>query len=86
MKKPIPPEFGIPNNITPIQMGTVLAHGKWKNNFITATIVDLAVRKFITIEQTEEKVIFMKEKDIRLIKNKDNYDLSKITPTEKTFA
>ena len=83
MKKPIPPEFGIPNNITPIQMGMVLSHGKWKNNFITATIVDLAVRKIITIEQTEKKILFFSNKDIALKKNLANYDLSKVTPTEK---
>ena len=83
MPKPIPPEFGIPNNITPMQMGLILSHGVWKNSFITATIIDLAVRKFITIEQTENKVLFLTEKDILLKKNGSNYDLSKVTPTEK---
>ena len=68
MKKPIPPEFGIPNNITPIQMGMIISHGMWVDNFITAAIVDLAVRKFITIEQTEIKILFLKEKDIVLKK------------------
>ncbi len=85
MKKPIPPEFGIPDNITPIQMGMVLGHGKWKNTFLTATIVDLAVRKFITIEQTENKGIILGGKDIVLKKNTENYDLNKVTPTEKAI-
>ncbi|MCX6724060.1 MAG: DUF2207 domain-containing protein [Candidatus Staskawiczbacteria bacterium] len=85
MKKPIPPEFGIPDNITPMQMGMVLSHGLWKNNFVTAAIIDLAVRKFITIEQTEEKVLFFTQKSIILKKNGVNYDLSKVTSTEKTL-
>jgi len=85
MKKPIPPEFGIPDNITPIQMGMVLFHGTWKNNFITAAIVDLAVRKFITIEQMEEKILFFEQKEIILKKNGENYDLNKVTLTEKVL-
>jgi uncharacterized membrane protein len=83
MKKPIPPEFGIPDDLTPMQMGMVLSHGVFKNNFITATIIDLAVRKFITIEQIENKIFFIKTKDILLRKNKENYFLDKLTDTEK---
>lgn len=82
MKKPIPPEFGIPENINPIQMGMVLSHGKWRNNFITAAIVDLAVKKFITIEQKEEKVLFFATKEITLRKNIENYNLENATLTE----
>ena len=83
MKKPIPPEFGIPDDITPIQMGTVLASGGWRNTFVTASIIDLAVRKFITIEQTEEKVLFFTAKEITLRKEIETYDLEKVTRTER---
>jgi len=85
MKKPIPPEFGIPENITPIQMGMVLSHGVWKNSFMTAAIVNLAVKKFITIEQAEEKFLFLKTKDIILKKVLENYDIEKVTSTEKVL-
>lgn len=83
MKTPIPPEFGIPEKITPIQMGMILSHGRWKNNFITATIVDLAVRRFITIEQKEEKIIFFTSKEIIIKKNVENYNLKLVTLAEK---
>jgi uncharacterized membrane protein len=83
MKTPIPPEFGIPENITPIQMGMILSHGSWKNSLITATLIDLAVRKFIVIEQKEKKILFLKNNEIILKKNNDNYNLSKVTQTEK---
>lgn len=85
MKTPIPPEFGIPENITPIQMGMVLSTASWKNSFITATIIDLAVRKIIVIEQTEKKVLLLKQKDIVLKKILENYNLDKVTPTEKVL-
>jgi uncharacterized membrane protein len=62
-----------------------LHHGKWRNTFVTATIIDLAVRKFITIEQIEDKGILFGGKDTILRKNKENYDLSKVTPTEKAI-
>lgn len=83
MKKPIPPEFGIPEDITPIQMGMVLSHGIWKDKFITSAIISFAVRKIIIIEQTEKKILFFNNKDVVLRKVQENYDLSKVTDTEK---
>ncbi len=85
MKTPIPPEFGIPNNITPIQMGMVISTAMWNDKLITASIIDLAVRRFLTIEQTEEKVLFFKSKNIKLTKNKENYKLENLTETEKVL-
>jgi len=82
MKKPIPPEFGIPEKITPIQMGTVSSSGSWRNNFITACIIDLAVRKFITIEEIQDKILFFKLKDFKLNKIAD-FENSNLTDTEK---
>jgi len=86
MKTPIPPEFGIPDKITPMQMGMVISTGMWSDKLITAAIIDLAVRRFITIEQTQEKVLFFKTKDIKLVKNKENYKLENLTETEKVLV
>ena len=84
MKKPIPPEFGIPGNITPVQMGMILSHGRLGNNFISASIIDLAVKKFITIQEIETKVIFLKVKDLQFTKNIENYnDSAELTKEEK---
>ncbi len=83
IKMPIPPEFGIPDGITPMQMGMVITTGRWTEKLITATIIDLAVRRFITIEQTQEKILFFKSKDIKLIKNKENYKPEALTEPEK---
>jgi uncharacterized membrane protein len=83
MKKPIPPEFGIPDKITPMQMGMVISSGHWNDKLVTATIINLAVRKFISIEQTEEKVLFFTSKEIRLTKNKGGNTQTPLTETEK---
>jgi len=82
MRMPIPPEFGIPENITPIQMGMVISSGRWNNQLITATIIDLAVRGFIAIKESEDKILFLKYKEIELIKN-ESTDVQKLTDTEK---
>jgi len=83
MKKPIPPEFGIPDDITPFQMGIVLSHGVWKNNFITAMIVDLAVKKIIAIKEIDKKVLFFKYKDYELEKSENYNEIHNLTKTEK---
>jgi uncharacterized membrane protein len=83
MKKPIAPEFEIPEGITPIQMGVVLSSGGWNDKFITATIIDLAVRKLITIKETEGKILFLSYKDYKLEKNIDNYNKANLTEPEK---
>jgi uncharacterized membrane protein len=83
MKKPIPPEFGIPDNITPAQMGVVLSHGFWKNSFITAMIINFAVKKIIIIKELDEKILFFKYKDYELEKS-ENYDkIDALSKTEK---
>jgi len=83
MPKSIPPEFGIPNNITPMQMGMVIRNGSWKNELITATIIDLAVRKFITIKEIDNKILFLNFKDYELIKAENYKNIDTLTPTEK---
>jgi uncharacterized membrane protein len=85
MKKPIPPEFSIPDNITPIQMGMVLRHGAWSNNFVTAALINLAVKKFIVMEKIEEKVLFLKTTDYKLSKAENYKNISTLGDTEKVL-
>ena len=75
INKTIIPEFGIPDNITPIQMGMVMENGSFSNEFISAAIVNLAVKKIIVIEEVETKVIFWKLKDLKIKLIKDDYAL-----------
>lgn len=84
IKSPIPPEFGIPENITPMQMGLVIKSGWWQDRLITATIVDLAVRGIIVIERIEEKILFIDADDYKLSKGK-NYNKEALTEPEKVL-
>ena len=73
MQTPIPPEFGIPENITPAQMGMVISSGIWRDTFMTATIIDLAVKKFIVIDEMEQKILFFTQKTY-FLKKAENFD------------
>jgi len=51
----VAPEFEIPEKLSPIEMGLVYSDGTLKTNYISASIINLAVNGFIKIKQIEEK-------------------------------
>lgn len=65
----IAPEFEIPEKLSPIEMGLVLTDGILKNNFISASIINLAVAGALKIEKIGKK-------DFKLTKNAGNFKLS----------
>lgn len=71
--KAIVPEFGIPNNLAPIEMGLVMSNGKMENQYLTAGIINLAVKGFIKIEKIAKKGILSQE-DYKLILLNKNID------------
>lgn len=85
LKWPIPPEFEVPEDITPIQMGMMINSGRWLDDFITATLIDLAVKKLITIKQIEKKILLFNVKDFELVKNKEYYDEDRLGETERVL-
>jgi len=54
----IVPEFEVPENLSPIQMGALMFIGRLRNNFISASIINMAVKKMLFIEQEERKMPF----------------------------
>lgn len=61
VKKTIVPEFEIPENLAPIEMGMVESNGKMQNHFISAGIINLAVKGMIKIQKTEKQGVFSHE-------------------------
>ena len=71
IKKPIIPFYEPPENLSPLEMG-VLMNGsrKIKKEFITAEIINLAVKSLITIKEIEENTLgVFHSKDYLLIRN-----------------
>lgn len=82
INKTIIPEFEIPENLSPVQMGMLISNGTFKNNFISASIINMAVRGFLSIEEIREKILFMPNKDFKLKKLKSTEGASNIDKTE----
>jgi len=57
----IAPEFEIPDKLSPIDMGTLYSNGNMLNNYLSASIINLAVKKYLKIEQIAKKGILGKE-------------------------
>lgn len=59
LNKTIVPEFEIPDNLTPIEMGGIMKKGALHNNGVTATIIRLGFLGYLTITKEEQKNVFV---------------------------
>ncbi|MGB2631897.1 MAG: DUF2207 domain-containing protein, partial [Minisyncoccales bacterium] len=71
VNKTVIPEFEIPENLSPMEMGLLANNGSFNDSLISATIIDLAVKKHIIIEEIPKSGIFGKQ-DFRLKKTGAN--------------
>jgi uncharacterized membrane protein YgcG len=67
-KKTVVPEFEIPENLTPVEMGGIMKKGSLHNDSITATIIRLGFLGYLKIEKQETKILFVKVSDFKLIR------------------
>jgi len=59
INKTVVPEFEIPENLTPIEMGAILKKGTLDKNSIAATIIHLGFLGYLKIEKKEQKILFV---------------------------
>jgi hypothetical protein len=80
----IKPQYEPPENLTPAEVGVIVDNSPDMRD-ITATVVDLAVRGFITIEETEDNKLFglISGKDYRFHKLRTGADLSGLESHER---
>ena len=70
---PIIVEYEPPLKLPPLELGLLESFGTMNNQYITATIVDLAVKKHITIKEVEKTGIFGgKDWEITMLKDNQN--------------
>ena len=81
----VAPMYEPPAGISPAEAGTLLDDAIHPRD-ITSTIVDLAVRGYIKIEETAEKVLLFTQKDyvFHLIKPRDQWDAN-LAPHERVM-
>jgi len=80
-KEPIPVEYNPPDNLLPIDVGTILDRNVDPAD-ISAVIIDLAVRGYLKIRYTAQQIPFWPDKkDFEFIKLKDGNDL--VHPADK---
>jgi len=84
MDKSIVPEYEAPGNLSPMELGMLQKNGAFNNKFVTAEIINLAVQGFLTIRETEEKILFFKYKDYELNK-KENIKMEVLNKAQKSI-
>ena len=72
--KTIIPEFDIPENLTPIQLGMLEDDGVFSDRLLPAALVDLAVKKIISIEEIKKTWAL----------GKNDYRLNLVAPPTQT--
>ena len=85
VNKTITPEFEIPENITPLEMGALISNGDVSDESISAAIVDLAVKKYIVIEQID-RPWYSGGKDFKLKKVKPEEEFLALPSLERLLT
>lgn len=75
-KPTVYPQFNVPENLSPAALG-YLHSASYKSNFVTAAIVNLAIKGYLKIEESEESGFlgFSSSKVFKLIKLRDDYQI-----------
>jgi uncharacterized membrane protein len=66
--KVVIPEYEIPQHLNVLELGMLSTNGNWKNELITAGIIELAVKGALAIREEETKILFFTTKEYILEK------------------
>lgn len=66
--KVVIPEYEIPEHLNVLELGMLSTNGNWKNELITAGIIELAVKGALVIREEETKILFFTTKEYILEK------------------
>lgn len=76
-------QYEPPEGLSPVELGVLMTNGTLKNQFITAEIINLAVKGLITIKEIEKRVIIFSGKDFLLTKNNKSDVIALLNPIQK---
>jgi len=83
INKTIIPEYGVPENLSPIEVGMLLTNGRFKNDLISAAVISFAVKGLISIEEMEKKFLVAKDFRLNNLTLEDKSKFNNLTATEK---
>lgn len=79
-------QYEPPKDLGPVESAMLLANTSFRNKFLSAGIIDLAVKGVIKIKEIPKKGIFG-QKDFEITFLKDNFDgIAELTVAERTIA
>lgn len=83
-RRSIAPRYEPPGGLTPAEVGTLVDH-RPDTRDITATLIHLAVRGFLRIEETQSRAFFglMKDTDYRLVRLQEESGWAGLKPHEE---
>lgn len=58
--KVVIPEYEVPESLDALELGVLSTNGTLKNEFLTAAIIELAVKGALRIKETTDKILFFK--------------------------
>jgi len=76
-------EYEASGRLRPLELGVLMTNGKLKNTFITAAIINLAVKGLITIKEIDQKILVFHSRDYEFTKNSNPAAEQALSPSEK---
>ena len=70
----IVPQYDVPDGLTPLEVGTIFRE-RVRNSDISAEIIHLAIKGYVSIGYIEEKKLLYSKKDYELVKLRNESDL-----------
>ncbi|MFZ4648702.1 MAG: DUF2207 domain-containing protein [Patescibacteria group bacterium] len=68
LNKTVIPEFEIPENLSPMEMGGIIKKGKLEKNSLAASIIRFGVFGYLKIEKTDRQIAFLEYSSFTLIR------------------
>jgi uncharacterized membrane protein len=84
VNKTIIAQYEPPSNLNPMQLGVLINNGELNSKYITASIVNMAVKKFLTIKEIPKKGWFgSKDYQLDSLKDSNLVEFEKLSHSEK---
>jgi hypothetical protein len=82
-KKAIMAEYDPPQGMSPIQVGGLMANGKFGNSWLSAGLINMAVKGLLKIEEIYKKQFIGSARDYKFSKTNDLKNFESLCVTEK---